>query len=237
MPLETIILFSIIAVVLLGIPVLLGRKFGADPMDLLFGDKSRRRLFGRNKNEDEAEEGKDGGSGRGPKEKNSSRQDLMKTISDLLSYGRRNRFYCIMPGTLMNGDDVASLAVVIVTRNRVMGFNCFGYGGTVWAGSGDDDWRQVINGEEITVESPIVKNRRQKEILDAVMRECGHPETPTDIYGIFTAPDVVLKAHRNTRCFTRKTMLEILKENRYLQDGGIAPKELGKILETHTKKA
>ena len=237
MDIEKIILFLIIGLVMIGIPVFLGKRTGQSPMELLFGNQSKNSLFGKRKKKD----GSDSEiNGKDPKasalQKNSSRQELMKTISALLSYARRNRFYCIIPGTLQHGEEVASLAVLMVTRNSVLGFNCFGYGGTVYVGSGEEPWRQVINGEEKKLDSPVVKNKKQKEILDEVLKECGYPEIRTEIFGVFTASDVILKDNRNSRCYTQKTMMEVLKGNRFIVDKGVDPRKVGKILETHIKR-
>ncbi len=280
---QSMMLFAIIALVLIGVPVIIGRFTGQSPMEILFGSRVNRTFFGnREKREEKSRTGRSsggnapgnapggpagGGSASGVQaadgnapgdqaadgssqgeaakslppgaQKNSSREDLMRSISALLTYGRRNRFFTIVPGTLMHGDDVASLAVLIVTRNSVLGFNCFGYGGTVHVGSGEETWKQVLNGETIRFDSPLVKNKKQKEILDAVLNECGYPGTRTEIFGLFTSPDVVLKnnVRRNTRCCTQKAMMEVLNENRYLENGGINPRELGLLLEKHIKKA
>ncbi len=243
---EKIILFIIIGLVMVGIPVLLGRLTGSNPMDILFGDRIKKTIFGKkNAGQGEDPAGNDKKSGaKGKKKakapavrKNSSKQELMKTISDLLTYGRRNRFYTIVPGTLMYGEDVATLAVLVVTRNSVLGFNCFGYGGDIYAGSGEEPWRQVLGGEEKQIDSPVTKNRKQKEILDAVLLECGYPYIRTEIFGVFTAEGVILKDHKNTHCCSKKALMEILKNNRFFEDGNVDPKKIGPMLDKYIKKA
>lgn len=236
--------YIIIALVLIVLPIVLGRLTGRNPMEIMFGERVNNTLFGRRKKKDSSgkeatgtEGGKEAGKDAFHAQKNSSRQDLMRTISALLSYARRNGFYCIVPGTLARGEEVASLAAVVVTRNSVLGFNCFGYGGTVTAVPGDGDWKQVLNGEETKIPSPVEKNRRQKEILDAVLKEAGYPEIRTEIFGVFTAADVKLKDHRGTRCYAQKGMMEALKGNQFLREGGINPKEVGKALEGYVKRA
>ena len=241
--------YVIMALVLIGLPVLLGKLTGKNPMEILFGDRVNNTLFGKKKKEDPSTEtdekggtrsessGKKGEKGKTPSiQRNSSRQELMQTISELLSYARKNHFFCIVPGTLQHGDEVATLAVLIVTRCSVLGFNCFGYGGTVYAGSGDDAWRQVLNGEEKKIDSPVSRNKKQKEILDAVLKECGYLNIRTEIYGVFTASGVILKDHRNTRCCSQKVLMEILKGSHFMEDSGVDPKKIGRTLETHIKK-
>ncbi len=115
-----IAVFIIMALVLIVLPILLGRLSGRSPMEVIFGRRVNDTAFG---------QGKDGEKEKaGPVQKNSTKQELMTLISDLLSYSRRNHFYCFTPGTLEVNGEVASLSAVIVTRSAVLGFNCFGYG-------------------------------------------------------------------------------------------------------------
>ncbi len=241
MDLNTLLLYLIVALVMIGLPVLLAKKTGKNPMELLFGDRVNGTIFGKKKKDqkDGSEQEKkqvSKGKKRPAVQRNSSKQEFMTSISELLTYARRHRFYSIMPGTLMHGEDVATLAVVIVTRNSVLGFNFFGYGGTLYAGSGEDPWRQVLEGEEKQIDSPAAKNRKQKEILDAVLKECGYPAVPTEIFGVFTASGTILKDHKNTHCCTQKAMMELLKANRFFENGGVNPQEVGKALASHVKK-
>lgn len=244
MDLKMLPVYIIIILVLIVIPILLGRRLGRSPLEVLFGEQANNLFFRKKKNgtnaDSEDAKGSPGKQGKKRKketvQKNSSRQELMTAISAFLTYGRRNHFYVIVPGTLMHEDKVASLAAIIVTKGQVLGFNCFGYGGTVHAGFGDDDWRQVLNGEEKTIDSPVVRNRNQREILDAVLKECGYLNMPTEIYGVFTAAGTILKDHKNTHCCTQKAMMEILKGDRFMEDKGIDPVKVGKALEVHVKK-
>ena len=245
MDLKMLPVYIIIILVLIVVPILLGRRVGRSPLEILFGEQANNLFFRKKKKEGEAAGGKDpkGTSGKtGGKnkkaavQKNSSRQELMTAISAFLTYGRRHHFYVIVPGTLMHEDKVASLAAIIVTKGQVLGFNCFGYGGTVIAGFGDDDWRQILNDEEKKIDSPVVRNRKQREILDAVLKECGYLNMPTEIYGVFTAAGTILKDHKNTHCCTQKAMMEILKGDRFMDDKGIDPVKVGKALEAHVKK-
>ena len=246
--------YIIVGLVMFGLPVLLGRLTGSNPMELLFGDLVNRTRFGKKKKDGEEAAGNDAGgdavntagkAGRkgnakdGASQKNSSRQELMETISGLMTYATKYHFFCIVPGTLMHGDEVASLAVLLVTRKSVIGFNCFGYGGTICPGNGDEDWKQILNGEETSFASPVVKNRAQKEILDAVLKENGYPDIYTEVFGVFTASGVTLKDNnsRKTYCCSQKVMMDILKGNRYMESRGVDPQKVGRMLEAHTKKA
>ena len=120
MDLKTISLYVILFLVMIGLPVLIGKLTGSNPMEFLLGDRVKGTIFGKRKKEKEEASGSMVTNPKDvSKEKNSSRQELMKTISDLLCYGRRNRFYSIIPGTLACKDEVTSLAVLMVTRNKI----------------------------------------------------------------------------------------------------------------------
>ena len=124
---NSIILYSIIVVVLIGIPVLISKKFGIKPTELLLGKAGNRGFFKRDK---------DGAQSDKPKEKkqtNSNRNDMLDLISRLVTYARRNHFRMIVPGTLFCDGEMAVLTALIVTRCGVVGINCFGFGGRVVA--------------------------------------------------------------------------------------------------------
>ena len=86
MSLETIILYLIIALVLIGLPVFLAKKTGSNPMELLFGQRVNKTPYG--KKEEDGESGKDAKkeSSARKKETNSNRNDLMNLISQLATY-------------------------------------------------------------------------------------------------------------------------------------------------------
>ena len=268
MDVQMFALIGIMALVLIVLPVVLGRSTGRSPVEILLGKRAADTFFKRRKKEDvsdkdedkaadkdqdkdkdsdkeeeagqEKEVGKTNQSGKksnaSGKQKNSSTNDLMKAISRLLTFGRKKHFYCIVPGTLEHGDEVASLAVLMVTKDAVLGFNCFGYGGTIYGDTGYREWKQVINGEERKFESPVVRNKKQRDILDAVLKECGYTGIRTEIYGVFTAPDVVMRDHRGSYCHTADSMMEILQGRRFPENGAVDPKEIGKELQAHCKK-
>ena len=91
---SSVILYSIIIVVLLGIPVVISKKTGVKPMEMLFGKMANRGIF----KSDKAGEKSD--RPREKKQANSSRNDLLELISRLATYARRNHFRLIVPGTL-----------------------------------------------------------------------------------------------------------------------------------------
>ena len=265
---QSIPLFIIMALVLIGLPILLGRMSGKSPMEVFFGSRVNNTPFMRkntgNTSENGSESGNDGGkesnpdgggrsggagrsagvqgtgknSGKGvPEAKNSSRQELMQFISTILSYARRNHFYSIVPGTVTIGEDMAVLSAIVVTRSAVLGFNCFGYGGTIYADPGEAQWRQVLGGQERNIDSPVVRNQKQREILERVLAECGYGDLKTEVFGVFTAASANLKNSGNTHCYTVPRLRELLASDKILRDGGIDPRQVGTALGKYQKKA
>lgn len=234
MSLETIILYVIIAMVLIGIPVFLARKTGQNPMELIFGDRINQTVFGK---KEKSDKGSEKSVRPAKRETNSSKNDLMDLISHLATYARRNHFRLIVPGTVTSDGKTAVLAALLLTRSMVVGINCFGFGGTVHAEPGDSDWGQTLNGEKTTFPSPVVKNRKQWEIVQQVLRDVGRQDVTAEIIGVFTSPSVRLSVSSKANCYTKNGLYEYLKKERFLADRGLVPEELEKVLEPKILRA
>ena len=228
MTLEDFILYLIIFLVLIALPVLVARKSGKSPMEILLGERGSKGIFGR-KNKDP----ENGGTAKEekPKETNGTRKDLMNLVSRLVTYARRQHFRLIVPGTVSVGGSTAALTAILITRSRVGGFNAFGFGGTVTAGTGDADWKQVMNGEKTLIPSPDVKNRTQKKILEQAVADAGWPDVPVEIIGVFTSPSVRLSKGAYFRCYTMEELESRLQEERFTEDLGLDSKKLEDALE------
>ena len=261
--------FIIMALVLIGLPILLGKLSGKSPMEVFFGERVNQTIFGK-KNDAGSESAdapasgsstasgkgtgsdKDTASGKGTAsgksagkkgkgkdtpDRNSTKQELISFISDLVSYGRRNHFCSLVPGTLTLGGEVTSFAAIIVTRRALLCFNCFGFGGQIYCENGKETWRQVMNGTEKTFESPVLKNERQEKILEQILTDCGYEGTAVQIFGVFTAPSASLQHRSGTNCYTVKDMMSVLQGTDFLKDKGVDPKKVAKALEKYSMKA
>ena len=253
MTLENVILYTIIIAVVIVVPILLAKKAGQDPIEVIFGRRLSGTLFGK-KNASSEAEGKEpedgsenaglqkdtakpsaqkssGRSGKSVRETNSSKSDLVRLISKLATYARKNHFRLIVPGTVTVNGTTAALAAILITRCGVVGINCFGFGGSVSAGPGDDDWTQTMNGEKISFPSPVKKNRQQREIVQQALADAGWANTPVEIIGVFTSPTVRLSKGSRTNCYTKVNLFNYLYKDRFLKDGGIEPERLEAALE------
>ena len=233
---NSVILYAIIIVVLIGIPVVLSRKTGKNPMEFLFGKRAGRGLFGGKKSEPGS--GKTQAAQPGTKKQtNSNRNDFMELISRLATYARKNHFRLIIPGTLSCGGTTAVLTALIITRSKVVGINCFGFGGRVIAAEGEKDWTQVMNGVETTFPSPRMKNLNQEKIVRQVLEETGFAGTDVEIVGVFTSPSVWLSGLTGTNCYSRDDAMKYLKTDGFLKDGGLDPTAVEQALEPRIVRA
>ena len=233
---NSIILYALIVLVLVGIPVVLSRKTGKNPMELLFGKRRNRGAFGSQK-----KDASDGTTGNNPpktgKQTNSNRNDFMDLISKLATYARRNHFRLIIPGTLSCDGKIAVLTALILTRSGVVGINCFGFGGRVIAAEGEKGWTQVMNGKESTFPSPVRKNRDQEKLVRKVLAEIGRADTDVEIVGVFTSPSLWLSNASGTNCYKKEDALKYLKSDRFMGDKGLDPKALDEALQPRIVRA
>lgn len=225
----TIILIMI--TVMIVIPIIFARISGKNPMEVFFGSRVKGSAF------DKGGSGQAQDTGKSRKEeKNSNRNELLVVMSDMTSYARRNRFYIIMPGTLQCKGKMAHLAAVIITRGSVIGVNCFGFGGSITAGSGKDDWSQTINGEKKKFTSPVVKNREQEAILRGVLDDAGFKDVNAKVVGAFTASNVKLTGAGGTGCYDRNGLKRYLASNECMVSRDLTPSEIGKKLEPYVRR-
>jgi len=229
---NSIILYSIIVLVLIGVPVLISKKFGIKPTELLLGKAGNRGLF-KSKKDDSQQSDR-------PKERkqtNSNRNDMLELISRLATYARRNHFMLIVPGTLSCDGEMAVLTALIITRCGVVGINCFGFGGRVVAEAGGKDWVQIMNGTQTAFPNPVTKNRNQEALVRRVLEEVGYARADVKVIGVFTSPSVWLSNTAGTDCYTRDEAMEVLRSDAFLKDGGLDPKALEAVLQPRIVRA
>ena len=233
---STIILYAMVVLVLIGIPVILAKKSGKSPMEMLFGKRRSNGLFGARKKESGDSTSTDS-KPQARKQTNSNRNDFMDLISRLATYARRNHFRLIIPGTLSCDGKIAVLTALILTRSGVVGINCFGFGGRVVAAEGEKDWTQVMNGQETTFPSPVKKNRDQEKLVRQVLAEVGWPDTDVEIVGVFTSPSLWLSNASGTNCYKKDDAMKYLKSDRFMGDKGLDPKALDEALQPRIVRA
>lgn len=166
-------------------------------------------------------------------EKNSDQNDVNTVIKWLASYSRRNKCMLIVPGGLQIGDDKGRLTAILIRRTRVIGIFCFGYGGTVTAKNGMDDWNQKMNGMTRNFESPVKKLREQDRILRLVLADAGYPDLKTEVIGVFTSPKVTLNNIEGTGCYPFEGMIDRVRADDTFVQKTVDPKQVGKDLDKY----
>jgi hypothetical protein len=124
-----------------------------------------------------------------------------------------------------------------MTRSKVVGINCFGFGGRVVGKTGDEDWEQIMNGIRTTFPSPIQKNRNQEKIVRQVLEEVGFADVEVEIVGVFTSPNVWLSDVAGSNCYTKDNALKYLKSESFLADKGLDPQKIEAALEPRIVRA
>ncbi|MBQ1312083.1 MAG: hypothetical protein IIY55_09565 [Blautia sp.] len=225
---QMIVTAVVMAVVLILLPLVIARKTGKSYREILLGSRG---ASGNGKKEGEKEEDKDKKRPAAGKEKNSNRNDLLDFVSSLVSYSRKHHFHLVFPGTVSTEEGTAMLTAILITRKQAVGFSCYGYGGTVLAKAGAEEWTQTLNGERSRFKSPEKKNARQEALLRAALDQAGYPFVPCEVMGVFTAKKLELLNAGKMNCFVKANAMEHLKEEKYLADGPQKPEEVGKALE------
>ena len=222
---NSIILYSIIVLVLIGVPVLISKKFGIKPTELLLGKAGNRGFFKADKDSSGSDKPKE------RKQTNSNRNDMLDLISRLATYARRNHFRLIVPGTLSCDGEMAVLTALIITRCGVVGINCFGFGGRVVAEGEGKDWIQIMNGTQTAFPNPVTKNRNQEALVRRVLDAVGYAEAKVKVIGVFTSPSVWLSNTAGTGCYTKEEAMKVLRSDDFLKDGGVDPGALEAVLQ------
>lgn len=146
---------------------------------------------------------------------NSHSGELMALVSQLISFCKKHDYTLVYPGTVADGDTVATLLALVVTPGGVVGLNCFGFAGTVTATSGNEPWKQHINHLDGTFPSPVAANEKQRALVRRVMDKAGLTGIPLEVIGVFTSSHVELVAPSSTRCFTREAAFAYLERDTY----------------------
>lgn len=153
---------------------------------------------------------------------NSSKDDLLRTVTAVGTFARRNRYFLYFPGTLRIGEEIQVMSALLITRSEIIGICCYGFGGTIEAQNGNGDWVQTLNGKRTRIPSPVVRNKERLRFLRRALKEVGLDEYPSEVLGVFTSPTVELKNAKGTGCYTEKELLETLKARRF-SGGGKVP--------------
>ena len=224
------ILPLILALLLIFIIPMIMRRYGLEPEDII------RRLFGRLGKQDcaSAASGKPGPKKREPWQSNSRSQDLKSLISTLLIFVRRNHLGLVYPGTVVWKGKTAGLLAIVVMKSEVVGLNCFGYGGTIT--QTDKGWKQHMNGADLEIPDPISGNRKQYELVRAMMDDNGMKEIPLRVLAVFTSRTLTLKTRHPREVMDTEQLIRHLKESAASQEDTLDPDETARKINAHVER-
>lgn len=161
-------------------------------------------------------------------ERNGTKLDLMVAASVVTNVVKLYKWFIIMPGYVTAAGEQATLSGIIVTRQGLVAFKCYGFGGRISVQSGT--WHQQLRGMERTLPDIEADCHRQKEILLRVMEQCGLKDLPVQVCAVFTTDGVDLSHAKDSLCFTREGFADHLHAPPQQKDTGVDPQRTGRLI-------
>ena len=218
------ILPFILAVLLIFLIPMLMRRYGLEWSDvtrLLFSRPGKRDYAGAARDKKKRE----------PWQTNGRSQDISQLVSTLLILVRRQKLGLVYPGTVRYGGKTANLVAFVVTRDEVIGVDCFGYGGTIT--ETEKGWNQHMNGADRPIPDPLAACRAQHGLVRAMMDGEGMAEVPLRVVAAFTSHTVALQTKHEGEVFDTKGLIAHLKRCAAEQKGGLDPEATARKLNGH----
>lgn len=223
------ILPLILALLLIFIIPMLMRRYGLTWSDII------RLLFSRpGKKKDYAEAAKDRKNRQEPWQTNGRSQDIQSLISTLLIFVRRHKLGLVYPGTVVHSGKMANLVALLVTREEVIGMNCFGFGGTITEKKGK--WNQHMNGMDQAIADPLKANQEQARIVRSMMDENGMADIRFRVVAVFTGRTVTLQTEHPSEVFDTQGLLKHLKEQVSGQANLLDPASVSRQINGHVQR-
>ena len=216
------ILPLILAILLIFLIPMLMRRYGLGWEDII------RLLFSRVGKRDYAEISRQSKSRKEPWQPNGRSQDIQALVSTLLIFVRRNKLGLVYPGTVEHKGQMANLVALLVTREEVVGINCFGFGGTVMESAGK--WNQHMNGADQAIPDPVAGNQKQARIVRAAMDANGMADIPLRVVAVFTSRTVNLRTEHADEVFDTRGLLDHLKQRVARNAGALDPEAISRQL-------
>ncbi len=139
-----------------------------------------------------------------------SKNDYLQAMSSLINLARKKKWFVIAPSVIEFGGEQVALIALFFTPNKIIAVRAFGFGGTIFAASGEKDWKQLVGETEQKILSPIKAQRTTRECLYGAMNDCGIEHTALDVLCLYTHPHVDLRASQSTDCYKTKNLLDYL---------------------------
>lgn len=222
------ILPFILAILLIFLIPMLMRRYGLEWGDII------RMLFSRLGKRDYAELGNKSRSKREPWQSNGRSGDIQSLVSTLLIFVRRHKLGLVYPATVEHEGKMANLVALLVTREEVIGINCFGFGGTITEANGK--WNQHMNGADGEIPDPLQGNAAQAKIVREAMDSHSMANIPLRVVAVFTGRTVKIHTAHSDEVFDTKGLLEHLKAQVARGNGAIDPDTVSRQLNACVKR-
>lgn len=196
------ILPFILAILLIFIIPMMMSRYGISAEDLLrkiFASGLRKKEYSAADEENTIRNKK---NKKAPHLNNSTHNDIIQMVSDLIIFSRKNKTGLVYPGTIQFGGKTGNIAAFVVTGSRIIGLNCFGFGGNILHDAASDVWKQQINGVTQDIPDPLKLNKEQYAIARAAMDANGMKDLPLEIMAVFTNRHVSIQAADAEVCTT-----------------------------------
>lgn len=157
---------------------------------------------------------------REPRISNGTKGELTAFIARLLRFANGHGMALVCPGSIRHGGETASLTAILVTPAKLIGIQCLGFGGAIAPARGNDPWKQHINGQDLTFDSPAVQARDQLHLLRAAAAHA-RLTAPSDVVTVFTNGRASFPAGMPDKVFLQEEFFRVLKEDAALQKGSL----------------
>lgn len=153
---------------------------------------------------------------------NGTKGELMEFLAVLLKYVKKNKISLVYPGTLEHNKNTANLLAIIITKSKIIGVNCFGFGGIVAKKTNEkySDWYQHINGQDNKIPDPIKLGQKQYDIIRSYMDDNNMKEIPLVLASVFTNRHVNMVDYSSIGVYTQKSFISYL-DSFIMEDRGI----------------
>ena len=199
---EQIVTLIVLAVILLVILPIHKSKTGRSMSEILVGRGKKNENSGTEKKKSK------------PSMKNGSTNDLKYFLSEIMVFAARNKMKLVAPGLIKYKGDEANVTAYLVSKSGILGIHCMGFNGEIKAsGTGESEWTQTMNGETVTIESPLLKMEHSRSVVKPAFESAGIT-APLEFAAVFTTAGVKLAADvwSCENVYSGKRFMDILKE-------------------------
>lgn len=169
-----------------------------------------------------------------------AKNDYLRTVSEVLTFARKNHLFTVIPGNVEYAGQTAELTALLVTKARVVGILAYGFDGKVLCRRDDKEWQIQEDGQTRPIGKLNAEAQKQDRILKGAMDAGGLTDVPYQTAMVFTGGGTILAGDRPAGVFTREEFFEKLGTQADLETGPLNLKETGKrlsLLRSGKKKA